>query len=115
MPLIVGNTVIGVYCVDTSEPDCITPEHVRLAEAMAVGAAIAIQHSRLFEQVGEGRDRQGRLSQQLLKVQDVERREIARELHDEIGLALTTLRSTSRHCRASSTPTRLDGASTRAS
>ena len=46
----------------------------------------------LFDQVNEGRQRLQALSRRLLKVQEVERRELALDLHDEIGQALTVVK-----------------------
>ncbi len=46
----------------------------------------------LFEQVRSGHERLQHLSHRLLDVQEAERRHIARELHDDIGQALTALK-----------------------
>jgi len=62
-----------------------------LAEALAAQAAVAVQNAGLFEQVRTGRERLQALSRRLVEVQETERRHIARELHDEVGQALTTL------------------------
>lgn len=51
----------------------------------------AIQKARLFEQVMTGRERLQMLSRRLVEVQEIERRSIARELHDEVGQILTGL------------------------
>jgi glucose-6-phosphate-specific signal transduction histidine kinase len=59
---------------------------------MGKEVGVMIQNARLFEQVVMGRERLQILSQQLIEVQENERRHIARELHDEIGQALTALK-----------------------
>ena len=61
---------------------------------LAQMASIAIGKARLFEEVHHNRERLQALSQRLLEVQETERRYIARELHDEIGQALTGLKLT---------------------
>lgn len=48
--------------------------------------------AKLFDQVNEGRQRLQALSRSLLQAQETERRELARDLHDEIGQALTALK-----------------------
>jgi PAS domain S-box-containing protein len=50
VPLIAGNTMIGVYALDKSVPGFFTAEHQQLAEALAGQAAIAIENARLYEQ-----------------------------------------------------------------
>ena len=50
------------------------------------------EKTRLYEQVRAGRERLQILSRQLVQVQEAERQEIARELHDEIGQTLTGLK-----------------------
>lgn len=50
IPLIASGKVIGLYSVDKIEPHFFQPEHVRLAETLAIRAASAIQNAQLFEQ-----------------------------------------------------------------
>ncbi|MDB5389108.1 MAG: histidine kinase [Planctomycetaceae bacterium] len=75
-------------------------EDLSLLEGIAAQAAIAIQETKLFDEVSAGRQRLQLLSQQLITTQETERRHLARELHDEIGQVLTAikmhLRSTQR-------------------
>ena len=92
VPLVAGGEVIGLYSMDKAKLGFFTEEHLRLAEALAAQAAVAIQNARLFEQVRAGRERLQTLSRQLVEVQEAERHHIARELHDEVGQALTGLK-----------------------
>lgn len=92
VPLVVAGDVIGLYSMEKAEPGFFAPEHIRLAEALAAQAAVAIQNARLFEEVGASRKRLETLSHRLTQVQEAERRFIARELHDEIGQVLTGLK-----------------------
>ncbi len=71
---------------------CPVQEDLSLLIALADQASIAISKARLFEQVSESRKRLQVLSEKLVEIQEAERRNLARELHDEIGQMLTSLR-----------------------
>ncbi|MEK7206214.1 MAG: GAF domain-containing protein, partial [candidate division NC10 bacterium] len=93
LPLVVQGRSIGVMGADrkhTRRP--LEPALLPLLQLFAGQAAIAIENSRLFEQVQDGRERLRTLSHQLVEIQEAERQHIARELHDEIGQALTGLK-----------------------
>jgi PAS domain S-box-containing protein len=47
VPLLHGDTVVGIYSVDKAEPRFFTAGHRELAEALAAPATIAIQNARL--------------------------------------------------------------------
>jgi signal transduction histidine kinase len=72
----------------------LTAANRRLHDALAAQAAVATQNERMFDALRQSHARLQALSQRLVAVQESERRHIARELHDEIGQALTGLRLT---------------------
>jgi PAS domain S-box-containing protein len=90
VPLLVEGKAIGRLNVASTRTP-FTEEDQRLLQVVADRAAPAIERGRLLETAGESRRRMAALSQRLVEVQETERREIARELHDEIGQLLTGL------------------------
>jgi signal transduction histidine kinase len=92
IPLRTRGKVAGLFSLAKSEPAVFTEEHRRLAELMAAQASVAIENSILFEQMQDSSRRMRSLSRRLVAVQENERRHIARELHDDAGQALVSLR-----------------------
>jgi PAS domain S-box-containing protein len=92
VPLYARGDVAGLFSLSKSEPDYFSEEHVRLAEAMSTQASVAVENSVLFEQMQASTQRLQALSRRIVEVQESERRHIARELHDEAGQALVSLR-----------------------
>jgi two-component system sensor histidine kinase UhpB len=62
-----------------------------LAEVQAVGRDVT-ELRRAMDELGAARERLQGLSRRLLEVQESERKTLARELHDDIGQALTALK-----------------------
>jgi signal transduction histidine kinase len=92
IPLVAGGKAIGLYSLSRAGAGFFREEHLRLAEALSAPASVAIHNALLFEQLRAGRERLQTLSRQLVDLQENERRAIARELHDEAGQALTSLK-----------------------
>jgi PAS domain S-box-containing protein len=92
VPLFARGNVAGLFSLSKREAGYFNEEHVRLAEAMSSQASVAVENAVLFEQMQASTKRMQSLSRRLVEVQESERRTIARELHDEAGQALASLR-----------------------
>lgn len=92
VPIRIGSRVEGVLYVINRPSHPFTDRDEEILVRLADHAAIAIRNAQLFAQVRAGRERLQALSRQLVKVQEDERRHIARELHDEVGQLLTGLK-----------------------
>ena len=68
-----------------------TQEDLELLRGLTDHASIAVGNAILFEQVISSRERQQALTRRLVDVQEEERRNLARELHDQIGQMMTGL------------------------
>jgi len=66
-------------------------EDLDLIRGLTDQATIALGNSVLFEQVVASRERQQALTRRLVNLQEEERKNLARELHDQIGQMLTGL------------------------
>ncbi len=92
VPLFARGDVAGLFSLSKREAGYFNDEHVRLAEAMSSQASVAVENAILFEQMRASTVRMKLLSRRLVEAQESERRNIARELHDEAGQALASLR-----------------------
>jgi len=69
----------------------ITPSMVELLTSVADQISVAIENARLFEAVDRQRDKLRILGARLAEAQEVERKQLSRELHDQVGQNLTAL------------------------
>ena len=81
-------TLISVFSGDRG---VVSQDDLELLRGLADQASTAIENAELFEQVRTGRERQQSLARSLVEIQEAERRRVARELHDQLGQALTGL------------------------
>ncbi|HEV2851179.1 MAG TPA: GAF domain-containing sensor histidine kinase [Thermoanaerobaculia bacterium] len=92
VPLFARGSVAGLFSVAKQQARYFNDEHVRVAEALSSQASVAVENAILFEQMQAATERMQTLSHRLVEVQENERRTVARELHDEAGQALVSLR-----------------------
>lgn len=92
VPLIARGEPVGI--LDLFERSPYAFNHHRMALLAAIGRQVGmrIRNAETLAQIRAGRDRSQTVSQQILEAQEAERRHISRELHDQVGQALTALK-----------------------
>ena len=65
VPMIVRDQIIGAISIQSYEPNTYTDEHIRLLQTIAVQAAIAVEHARLFDAARHAREETEAANRQL--------------------------------------------------
>ena len=86
-----GGPEMGLF-LQLDNESSLTDQQEKFLQSFVNLAELVLSNTMLFEEVNRSRQRMQDLSHQLVKVQEEERRWLARELHDEIGQYLTALK-----------------------
>lgn len=92
VPLLAHNRLVGILAASAYHSGYFGPNEMAILMSLASQAAIAIQNARLFTQLEASRQELQKMSLRLVNAQEEERRRISREIHDELGQALTALK-----------------------
>jgi signal transduction histidine kinase len=92
LPLLARDKVAGLLSLSRSQPDPFDEDEIQAAESLTSHASVAVDNVVLCEQMRAVRARLQTGARSLVEAQERERRHIARELHDEAGQALASLR-----------------------
>lgn len=91
VPFVVKSQAFGVLHLFDHQPERFRPADVSQIEALAVIAAIATENALLYEAMSAQRGQMRALAARLAEVQEQERQNLARELHDQMGQNLTVI------------------------
>lgn len=92
VPLAAGGKLLGILSLAWKGVYGPAPAERALLLAIGGQIGVALEKARLYEAERSARERLQALSRELVEVQESERRRIARQLHDEAGQELATLK-----------------------
>ncbi|MEK9138854.1 MAG: GAF domain-containing sensor histidine kinase [Bacteroidota bacterium] len=92
VPLVSKEKVLGVMTVFLRRPHRFSESEQMMLQSFGKQIGIALENAKLFETASEREQQVRRLSIELVKVQEDERKRFARELHDGLSQVLTTLK-----------------------
>ncbi len=92
LPLIANEQPLGIFCVAREQnPNEYTSQDIKFLKGLSSPIALAVQNARLLEERRLNQERLRGLSQQLVQIQEKQFRELARQLHDDVGQDLTAI------------------------
>ena len=92
VPLRKEGAAVGVIQFAFTKPYDWLPRERELLEAASERCLAAVERARLLEELAERERQIRRLAEHMLHIEEVERRRISRELHDETGQSLLYIR-----------------------
>jgi len=92
VPMIASEKIIGYVELGKATEGQFDLDQISWVEAVVAQAGVAVQNAWLYEQVRASIERLQSLARKLVEVQENERVNISRELHDEAGQALSSLK-----------------------
>jgi PAS domain S-box-containing protein len=90
-PITFQGELIGMLTLSSQMVDDFEQDHRPIVQELADTAGIAIQQARLFDSVKEQQERLRKTMARLAEAEELQRRRVVRELHDQIGQNLTAL------------------------
>jgi signal transduction histidine kinase len=92
VPLLSGDRTLAVLVAGARQPFALASEDVVLLSGLASRAVISIQNVELSAKLEAQYQLLRKISLRMVNAQEEERRHLSRELHDELGQALTALK-----------------------
>ena len=90
-PLKFKKDIIGSLNFGSEFPDNFDRDQIEIAQEAANSLSVALQNARLFGSISEHREQLRVLALRLSENEEIQRRQLVREVHDQVGQNLTAL------------------------